>query len=83
MYRAAYIDQAIEIGNGTAFKLGSNASTNHAAEQERFVDDIEAWPGLHQRDDVYTVIDEANPLTIDSLTAPGRRSTRRPDPART
>lgn len=42
MYRAADIDEAIEIANATTFGLGSNAWTNDAAEQQRFIDDIEA-----------------------------------------
>src|ERR1700756_4290516 len=42
MYRASGIDEAIEIANATTFGLGSNAWTNDQAEQERFIDDIEA-----------------------------------------
>jgi succinate-semialdehyde dehydrogenase/glutarate-semialdehyde dehydrogenase len=42
MYRAADIDEAIEIANATTFGLGSNAWTKDEAEQERFIDDIEA-----------------------------------------
>ena len=42
MYRASGIDEAIEIANATTFGLGSNAWTNDEAEQERFIDDIEA-----------------------------------------
>jgi succinate-semialdehyde dehydrogenase/glutarate-semialdehyde dehydrogenase len=42
MYRAADIDEAIEIANATTFGLGSNAWTDDEAEQARFVDDIEA-----------------------------------------
>ncbi|MEZ0353761.1 NADP-dependent succinic semialdehyde dehydrogenase [Mycobacterium sp. pR1184] len=42
MYRAADIDEAIEIANATTFGLGSNAWTNDEAEQQRFIDDIEA-----------------------------------------
>ncbi len=42
MYRAESIDEAIEIANATTFGLGSNAWTNDEAEQERFIDDIEA-----------------------------------------
>lgn len=42
MYRAADIDEAIEIANATTFGLGSNAWTNDEAEQERFIDGIEA-----------------------------------------
>jgi succinate-semialdehyde dehydrogenase / glutarate-semialdehyde dehydrogenase len=42
MYRAQNIDEAIEIANATTFGLGSNAWTNDADEQERFIDEIEA-----------------------------------------
>jgi succinate-semialdehyde dehydrogenase / glutarate-semialdehyde dehydrogenase len=42
MYRAQNIDEAIEIANATTFGLGSNAWTNDEAEQQRFIDDIEA-----------------------------------------
>jgi len=42
MYRAEGIDEAIEIANATTFGLGSNAWTNDDAEQQRFIDDIEA-----------------------------------------
>ena len=42
LFRAADIDEAIEIANGTTFGLGSNAWTNDAAEQERFIDDIDS-----------------------------------------
>jgi succinate-semialdehyde dehydrogenase / glutarate-semialdehyde dehydrogenase len=42
MYRASGIDEAIEIANATTFGLGSNAWTNDEAEQQRFIDDIEA-----------------------------------------
>ncbi|KAA1251972.1 NADP-dependent succinic semialdehyde dehydrogenase [Mycobacterium simiae] len=42
MYRAADIDEAIEIANATTFGLGSNAWTQDEAEQRRFIDDIEA-----------------------------------------
>lgn len=42
MYRAKDIDEAIEIANATTFGLGSNAWTNDEAEQQRFIDDIEA-----------------------------------------
>ncbi|OBI85237.1 NADP-dependent succinic semialdehyde dehydrogenase [Mycobacterium asiaticum] len=42
VYRAADIDEAIKIANATSFGLGSNAWTNDEAEQERFIDDIEA-----------------------------------------
>ncbi|KZS66446.1 MAG: NADP-dependent succinic semialdehyde dehydrogenase [Mycobacterium pseudokansasii] len=42
VYRAADIDEAIEIANATTFGLGSNAWTRDNAEQQRFVDEIEA-----------------------------------------
>jgi succinate-semialdehyde dehydrogenase/glutarate-semialdehyde dehydrogenase len=42
MYRASGIDEAIEIANATTFGLGSNAWTADEAEQQRFIDDIEA-----------------------------------------
>jgi succinate-semialdehyde dehydrogenase / glutarate-semialdehyde dehydrogenase len=42
VFRAEDIDEAIEIANATTFGLGSNAWTQVAAEQRRFIDDIEA-----------------------------------------
>ncbi|WP_099223682.1 NADP-dependent succinic semialdehyde dehydrogenase [Mycobacterium persicum] len=42
VYRATDIDEAIEIANATTFGLGSNAWTRDEAEQQRFVDEIEA-----------------------------------------
>lgn len=42
VYRAADIDEAVEIANATTFGLGSNAWTNDEAEQQRFIDDLEA-----------------------------------------
>jgi succinate-semialdehyde dehydrogenase / glutarate-semialdehyde dehydrogenase len=42
MYRAESVDEAIEIANATTFGLGSNAWTNDEAEQECFIDGIEA-----------------------------------------
>jgi succinate-semialdehyde dehydrogenase / glutarate-semialdehyde dehydrogenase len=42
VYRAADVDEAIEIANGTTFGLGSNAWTQDEAEQQRFIDDIVA-----------------------------------------
>lgn len=42
MYRAADIDEAIDIANATTFGLGSNAWTRDAAEQQRFIDEIDA-----------------------------------------
>lgn len=42
VYRAADIDEAIEIANATPFGLGSNAWTRDEAEIDRFVDDIDA-----------------------------------------
>jgi succinate-semialdehyde dehydrogenase/glutarate-semialdehyde dehydrogenase len=42
VYRAANLDEAIEIANATTFGLSSNAWTHDKAEQQRFVDDIDA-----------------------------------------
>jgi succinate-semialdehyde dehydrogenase/glutarate-semialdehyde dehydrogenase len=42
LYRVASIDEAIELGNGTNFGLGSNAWTTDPAEQEQFVRDLDA-----------------------------------------
>lgn len=42
MYRAGSIDEAIDIANATTFGLGSNAWTGDAAEQQRFIDEIDA-----------------------------------------
>ncbi|MCV7123551.1 NADP-dependent succinic semialdehyde dehydrogenase [Mycobacterium lacus] len=42
VFRAADIDDAIEIANATTFGLGSNAWTRDEAEQRRFIDDIVA-----------------------------------------
>ncbi|MBO0865534.1 MAG: NADP-dependent succinic semialdehyde dehydrogenase [Mycobacterium sp.] len=42
VYRAETIDEAIEIANATTFGLGSNAWTRDEAEEQRFIDDIEA-----------------------------------------
>ena len=42
VHRAADIDEAIEIANATRFGLGSNAWTNDAEEQERFIRDLQA-----------------------------------------
>ena len=42
LFRAAGIDEAIEIANSTSFGLGAAAWTNDANEQERFIDELEA-----------------------------------------
>jgi succinate-semialdehyde dehydrogenase/glutarate-semialdehyde dehydrogenase len=42
LYRVGSIDEAIELGNGTNFGLGSNAWTTDAQEQRRFVRDLDA-----------------------------------------
>ncbi|MEV0390027.1 NADP-dependent succinic semialdehyde dehydrogenase [Nonomuraea sp. NPDC050643] len=42
LYRAADIEEALEIANATTFGLGSNAWTDDEAEQERFISDLEA-----------------------------------------
>ena len=42
VYRAQDLDEAIRIANVTRFGLGSNAWTNDAEEQERFIRDLEA-----------------------------------------
>ncbi|MEV8610437.1 NADP-dependent succinic semialdehyde dehydrogenase [Amycolatopsis sp. NPDC051373] len=42
LYRAADLDEALEIANATSFGLGSNAWTEDAGEIERFIDDLDA-----------------------------------------
>jgi len=42
LYRVPDVDAAIALANATAFGLGSNAWTNDPAEQERFVDELDA-----------------------------------------
>jgi succinate-semialdehyde dehydrogenase/glutarate-semialdehyde dehydrogenase len=42
VYRVDDIDEAISLANATRFGLGSNAWTNDAEEQERFIRDLEA-----------------------------------------
>jgi len=42
LFRVSGIEEAIEIANATPFGLGSAAWTNDAAEQTRFIDELEA-----------------------------------------
>jgi len=42
VYKVADLDEAITLANATRFGLGSNAWTNDADEQERFIRDLEA-----------------------------------------
>ena len=42
LYRVDSIEEAIELGNGTNFGLGSNAWTTDADEQDRFIRDLDA-----------------------------------------
>ncbi len=42
LYRAASLDDAIELANSTRFGLGSNVWTDDPVEQERFVAEVEA-----------------------------------------
>ena len=42
IFRAKDLDEAISLANATSFGLGSSVWTRDAAEQERFVDEIEA-----------------------------------------
>jgi len=42
LFRVDSYDEAVAVANGTAFGLGSNAWTNDAAEQERFIRDLDA-----------------------------------------
>ena len=42
LYRAADIEDAIELANGTAFGLGANAWTSDGTEQDRFISDLAA-----------------------------------------
>jgi len=42
LFRVNNIDEAIRLANATPFGLGSAAWTNHAAEQERFINELEA-----------------------------------------
>jgi succinate-semialdehyde dehydrogenase / glutarate-semialdehyde dehydrogenase len=42
LYRAASLDEALDIANATDFGLGSNAWTTDAAEQDRFVAELDA-----------------------------------------
>ena len=42
LFKVSSIDEAIDIANMTSFGLGSNAWTMDAAEQARFIDDLDA-----------------------------------------
>ncbi|HYW44830.1 MAG TPA: aldehyde dehydrogenase family protein [Bryobacteraceae bacterium] len=42
LFRASGIEQAIRLANDTEFGLGASAWTRDAAEQQRFIDEIEA-----------------------------------------
>lgn len=42
LFRVNDIDEAIELANATTFGLGTAAWTNDAAEQERFINEVEA-----------------------------------------
>lgn len=42
LFRVAGIDEAIQVANATPFGLGSAAWTNDAAEQAKFIDELEA-----------------------------------------
>jgi succinate-semialdehyde dehydrogenase/glutarate-semialdehyde dehydrogenase len=42
LYRVNDIDEALKVANATRFGLGSNAWTNDAEEQERFIRDLQA-----------------------------------------
>jgi len=42
LFRVANIDEAIRLANATTFGLGSSAWTNDAAEQEQFINELEA-----------------------------------------
>ncbi|MFG1951534.1 NADP-dependent succinic semialdehyde dehydrogenase [Micromonospora sp. NPDC048830] len=42
LFRVSSYDEAVEVANGSAYGLGSNAWTTDPAEQERFADDLDA-----------------------------------------
>jgi succinate-semialdehyde dehydrogenase/glutarate-semialdehyde dehydrogenase len=42
VYRAASLDEAIELANGTSFGLGANAWTDDPAERQRLIDELGA-----------------------------------------
>ena len=51
LYRVESYEEAIEVANGTAFGLSSNAWTSDPDEQDRFARDLDAGARVHQRDD--------------------------------
>lgn len=42
VYRATDIEEAIEVANATSFGLGANAWTRETAEQQRFINELDA-----------------------------------------
>ncbi|CPZ10468.1 Succinate-semialdehyde dehydrogenase [Mycobacteroides abscessus] len=42
VYRATDIEEAVEVANATSFGLGANAWTRETAEQQRFINELDA-----------------------------------------